>query len=438
MPVTRWHAQLAWVDGRVAERVLLEVEGERFRAVTPDAEPPPDAVRLPGLTLPGLANAHSHAFHRALRGRTHAGAGDFWAWRELMYEVAGRLDPDRYHVLARAVYAEMVLAGITAVGEFHYLHHPPGGGTYDDPNAMGHALAAAAEEAGIRLTLLDACYLQGGFERPLEGVQRRFGDGDAEGWARRVDALKDGPRMRVGAAVHSVRAVPPPAMAAVASWAMQRGAPLHLHLSEQRIENAACAAATGRTPTILAAECGVLGPGTTAVHATHMEPGDLDALGSHLTTVCLCPTTERDLADGIGPSRAFVQVGSPLCVGSDSHAVIDLFEEARAIEMDERLRTERRGHHTPEDLLAAASENGMRALGWDVALRAGALADFLNVDLTSSRTAGVPPAAIVFGASACDVRSVVVGGRRVVEDGRHLGLPDVGAELAGAIAGVAG
>jgi formiminoglutamate deiminase len=357
-----------------------------------------------------------------------------------MYQVAAVLDPDRYLELATATYAEMALAGITAVGEFHYLHHDPAGRPYADPNRMGEALAEAAGRAGIRLTLLDTCYLRGGLDgRPLAGVQVRFGDGDADGWAARAGALRDRPGLRVGAAVHSVRAVDPAAMATVAAWATGRGAPLHLHLSEQRAENEACLAATGRTPAALASSAGVLGPRTTAVHATHLSGEDVARLGATGTTVCFCPTTERDLADGVGPARALADAGSPLCLGSDSHAVTDLFEEARAVELDERLATERRGHHRPADLLAAATGSGMDALGWDAGrLAPGRLADLVTVRLDSVRLAGARPADavdhLVFAATAADVASVVASGRQVVADGQHLLVDDVAAALGRAIA----
>jgi formiminoglutamate deiminase len=440
--VSAWHAELAWLGpGRgVAERVLVEVEGERIAGVTEGVEPPGGAARLAGLTVPGLANGHSHAFHRALRGRTQRGRGDFWSWREQMYRLAATLDPDRYLELATATYAEMALAGITAVGEFHYLHHDPAGRPYADPNRMGEALAEAAGRAGVRLTLIDTCYLRAGLDgRPLAGAQVRFGDGDAGAWAERAGALRDRPGLRVAAGIHSVRAVDPAAMATVAAWAADRDAPLHLHLSEQRAENEACLAATGRTPAALASSAGVLGPRTTAVHATHLTGDDLARLGATGTTVCLCPTTERDLADGVGPARALADAGSPLCLGSDSHAVIDLFEEARAVELDERLASERRGHHRPADLLAAATAAGMDALGWDAGrLEPGRLADLVTVGLGSVRLAGTRPAdavdQVVFAATAADVTSVVAGGRQVVRDGRHLLVGDVGAALGRAIA----
>jgi formiminoglutamate deiminase len=439
--VSAWHAELAWLGpGRgVAERVLIEVEGERITAVTEGADPPAGTTRLPGVTIPGLANGHSHAFHRALRGRTHRGGGDFWTWRELMYEVAGALDPDRYLELATATYAEMALAGITAVGEFHYLHHDPAGRPYADPNQMGEVLIEAAGRAGVRLTLIDTCYLRAGFDgQALAGAQVRFGDGDADAWAERAGALRDRPGVRVAAGVHSVRAVDPAAMTTVAAWADGRQAPLHLHLSEQRAENQACLTATGRTPAALAESAGVLGPRTAAVHATHLTDEDVALLGATRTTACFCPTTERDLADGIGPARSLADAGSPLCLGSDSHAVIDLFEEARAVELNERLATERRGHHRPADLLTAATEAGMTALGWDAGhLAPGHLADLVTVDPRSVRLAGTRRADtvdhLVFAATAADVTSVVVSGRQVVRDGHHLLADDVPAALDRAI-----
>jgi formiminoglutamate deiminase len=442
VPLTAWHAELAWLgpERGVVERVLVEVEGDRIAAVTEGVEPPAGAARLAGVTIPGLANGHSHAFHRALRGRTQGASGDFWSWRELMYRVAASLDPDRYLELATATYAEMALAGITAVGEFHYLHHDPAGRPYADPNRMGETLVEAAGRAGVRLTLIDTCYLRAGLDgQPPAGAQVRFGDGDADAWAERAGSLRDRPGLRVAAGVHSVRAVDPAAMATVAAWAADRRAPLHLHLSEQRAENEACLAATGRTPAALAEETGVLGPRTTAVHATHLTGEDVARLGATGTTACLCPTTERDLADGVGPARALADAGSPLCLGSDSHAVIDLFEEARAVELDERLATERRGHHRPSDLLAAATASGMAALGWDAGrLAPGHLADLVTIGLDSVRLAGTRPADavdhLVFAATAADVTAVVASGRQVVQDGHHLLVGDVGAALGDAIA----
>ncbi|HVQ94982.1 MAG TPA: formimidoylglutamate deiminase [Mycobacteriales bacterium] len=425
----------AWLGGAaVTAAVLLETAGGRITAVTPNAAQPAGAVPLPGITLPGLANVHSHAFHRALRGRTHR-PGSFWSWREQMYALAERLTPDSYHALARAVFAEMALAGVTAVGEFHYLHHAPGGRRYTDPNAMGAALIAAAADAGIRITLLDTCYLAGGVDVPITGVQVRFSDGSATAWADRVEALAGavgpaapvrgpGPVARVGAAVHSVRAVPPGAIAEVARWAAERGAPLHVHLSEQPAENEACLAHYGRTPTELLAGAGALTAGTTAVHGTHLTVADRALLAGTGTGVCLCPTTEQELADGIGPAAALRSGGVPLSLGSDSQAVIDLLAEARAVELDERLATQTRGHFTAADLLTAATATGMRALGWDAGrIEPRRLADLATVGLGSVRLAGIRPADalehLVFAGTAADITHTIVAGELIVADGRH-------------------
>ncbi|GAA3145995.1 formimidoylglutamate deiminase [Streptomyces rameus] len=435
----------AWLDPHVEPGVVIEVADGRISAVrTGTPAPPPGAEVLRGLTLPGLANAHSHAFHRALRGTVQVGSGTFWTWREVMYGVADRLTPESYHALARAVYAEMALAGVTCVGEFHYVHHAPGGTPYADPNAMGEALIAAAAEAGIRITLLDTCYLSAGFGEPPNAHQARFSDGSAEAWAERCAVLKERQHARIGAAIHSVRAVPAGQLGTVASWAEQRRAPLHVHLSEQTAENDACLAAHGRTPARLLADHGVLGPRTTGVHNTHLTDEDISLLGGTGTGTCMCPTTERDLADGIGPAVALQRAGSPLSLGSDSHAVIDLLEEARAMELDERLRTRTRGHWTAAALLRAATADGHAALGWADAgtIEPGALADLTTIALDSVRTAGTLPRlgaeTAVFAASAADVRHTVVGGRHVVRDGAHTLVPDVPRALDSAVQALRG
>ncbi|WP_399935438.1 formimidoylglutamate deiminase [Streptomyces kanamyceticus] len=436
----------AWLGTHVEPGVAMEVTGERITAVRKDvAAPPPGATVLRGLTLPGLANAHSHAFHRALRGTVQVGSGTFWTWREVMYGVADRLTPESYHALARAVYAEMALAGITTVGEFHYLHHGPGGTPYADPNAMGEALIQAAADAGVRITLLDTAYVASGLLSATRGKapdrhQMRFSDGTAQAWAERASALKDRPHARIGAAIHSVRAVPAAQLGTVAQWAAERQAPLHVHLSEQTAENDACQAVHGCTPTQLLADHGVLGPRTTGVHNTHLTEEDIGLLGGTTTGTCMCPTTERDLADGIGPAVALERAGSPLSLGSDSHAVIDLFEEARAMELNERLRSHTRGHWTATALLRAATATGHAALGWPDAgtIEPGALADLTTVALDTVRTAGPVPRlaaeTAVFAATAADVRHVVAGGRVVVRDGAHAAVPDVPGALAEAVA----
>jgi formiminoglutamate deiminase len=353
-----------------------------------------------------------------------------------MYAVAARLDPDSYLELARATYAEMALAGVTCVGEFHYLHHPAGGGRYDDPNAMSQALVQAAADAGVRLTLLDACYLVGGLDGtghlPLDGVQARFSDGDADAWASRVALLPERPGLRIGPAVHSVRAVPAAQLPIVVAAAQDR--PLHVHLSEQPAENEACQAFYGATPTEVLLDAGLLGQSTTAVHAVHLTEGDLETLGRTGTSVCACPSTEADLADGVGPFRRLLDAGSPLCLGSDQHAAIDLIGEARLLELDQRLITGERGAFRPGALLGALTEAGHRALGWADAgkLTVGSRADLVAVRLDSPRTAGCAPGQVVMAATAADVHTVITDGRVVVTEGRHV-LGDVGRLLAEAI-----
>ncbi len=431
--MTVYWCEHAWLPGGVSDHVRITTDGDgRIAGVDHVAELEPGDVRLPGLTLPGLANVHSHAFHRALRGRTHSGGGTFWTWREQMYAVASRLDPDSYRRLATAVYAEMALAGVTCVGEFHYVHHGPDGTLYREPNAMGEALTDAARAAGIRLTLLDTCYLTAGFDQPLSPAQLRFGDGDAEKWAQRVAGLRPDATTRIGAAIHSVRAVPAEQLPTVVAAAA--GRPLHVHLSEQPAENEACLTAYAATPTQLLHDHGALGPTTTAVHATHLTDGDIAQLGAAGVTAGFCPTTERDLADGIGPAHALLDAGASLALGSDQHAMIDLLEEARALEMHERLATLQRGRFTPAELVTALTEAGHAALGWPDAGRItpGSLCDLVAVRLDTPRTAGALPEQVVLAATAADVDTVVVGGRVVVEGGRHV-LGDVGEMLATAI-----
>lgn len=439
--MAQFWCELAWLDGDTSTAdVLVTAAGDRITEVVVGVPCPPEAARLAGLTLPGMANAHSHAFHRALRGRTQVGTGSFWTWRDQMYTAAQRLNPDLYFRLARAVYGEMAMAGITCVGEFHYLHHGPAGVPYADPNAMGAALTAAAHEAGLRITLLDTCYLHGGFGVKPNETQLRFSDGDALSWAARASAASslESADVRVGAAIHSVRAVDAAAIEVVAAWAATRDAPLHAHVSEQKVENQQCIDAYGLTPTALLAERGALGDRFTAVHATHLAGSDIGLYGVHGCTICMCPTTERDLADGIGPALALRDAGSRLSLGTDSHAVIDMFEEARAVELDERLAAQVRGSHDAPSLMRAATANGHESLGWSDAgrIEVGMLADLVSVRMDSVRTAGssalTAVESAIFAASAADVHHVVAGGVVIVSDGQHQRM-DVARELASSI-----
>ena len=432
-----WCERAVLGDG-VARGVRIEAGDGIIRDVEVDADPRPGDLPLHGVALPGLANAHSHAFHRALRGVTHADGGTFWTWRTEMYRVSARLDPDTYRRLATAVFAEMVLAGYTVVGEFHYVHGRPDGTPYADAD-MERALLEAATAAGIRLTLLDTLYLRGGLDAdgapvPLGEEQLRFSDGSVEAWAARRARLAPGPTARIGAAVHSLRAVGAEDLAAFR--AATRGAPVHAHVSEQPAENAQVRAATGTTPTGLLAAAGLLGPDFTAVHATHLDDADVAALGGTGSGVCFCPTTERDLADGIGPAHALHAAGARLSLGTDQHAMVDPFEELRGLEMDDRLASGRRGRFTPAALLRAASETGYRSLGWEGGvLRPGAACDLVVLDDASPRTAGARADQLWLAATAADVTDVIVGGRRVVAGGRHE-LGDIGRLLRDAIAAV--
>ncbi|MHB8690971.1 MAG: formimidoylglutamate deiminase [Solirubrobacteraceae bacterium] len=392
--MSSYWCELAWLGGTEPDSdVLIRCDGERITSVTVAASASADAVKLPGLTLPGLTNSHSHCFQRALRGRTQrAIGGSFWTWREQMYELAETLDAERFEALARATFAEMALAGITLVGEFDYLHH-------------SDALIRAAADAGIRLTLIDACYLHGGLPR--------FRDASADAWAERVSRIEPREHVRLGAAIHSVRAVDPASAEAVAAFAAERRWPLHAHVSEQPAENEASIAEHGLTPLELLDRAGALSPRFTAVHATHFSDSDTERLRDAGGFCCICPTTERDLADGIGSAAG------RLTLGSDSQAVIDIFEEARAVEMDCRLGTLMRGTYTALDLTCAATMNGYRSLGWPEGglIEAGALADFVSIRLDGVRLAGTRPHdaldAVIFAATRDDVHTVIVGGQRL-------------------------
>lgn len=432
--MTTYLLQRALLPDGVHDDVLVEVVDGRFASVEPGTLSGA-AERLNGLTIPGLANTHSHAFHRALRGRTQRERGSFWTWRDQMYAVAERLDPDTYLALATATFREMVAAGITCVGEFHYLHHQPDGRPYDEPNAMGLALIEAAQVAGLRITLLDTLYLSSGFGTPPVGAQVRYDDGSAEAWASRVSGLTGTDGALIAGALHSVRALPSEpasALTPLAAWA--DGRPLHVHLSEQVAENDGCLAAYGVTPTRLLADHGLLGPMTSAVHATHLTEDDIALLGEARAFASFCPTTERDLGDGVGPSRALADAGARLTLGSDSHAVVDLFEEMRAVELDERLVTQRRGHWQAAELIEAATTTGHASLGWDEAgaIAVGMRADLVTLDTASPRTAGTgaDEHTVVFAAGAADVTQTMVDGRVVF---RQADADQIGRELATAI-----
>lgn len=432
-PAAAYWCETLLVGGVAAAGVRLSVGADgNIRGRVDDVPAEPGDVRL-GTVLPGFANAHSHSFHRALRGRTHAGGGDFWRWRESMYAAAQSLDPVHYRRLATAVFAEMLVSGYTAVGEFHYLHHRPDGTPYPQAHAMELALASAARDVGIRLVLLDTSYLAGGIHRALLPEQAGFSDGSAAGWLARWSALREtlaadaaarpaNPALvTLGAALHSVRAVPLEAMRQILAG-LPADVPLHIHLSEQPQENADCVAAYGATPTEVLAGLGALGPRLSAVHATHLSDTDLRMLGANGVTVTMCPSTEADLGDGIGPARALAEAGCPIALGSDQNAVIDPFLEMRGLEMGERLASGSRGRFSPAALLEAATTNGYAALGLSAGtLVPGAPADLVEVDRQSMRTVAAAVEQLVLAATSADVQRVVVAGRLVADTGRLVG-----------------
>lgn len=426
----------------VAAGVRLELQDGRVAGIVPGAEPQPGDQVLRGVVFPAAANAHSHAFHRILRGRTHDGRGDFWVWREQMYRSAAELTPEKYEKLATAVFTEMVVAGFSSVAEFHYVHHQPEGTPYAEPHAMELALARAAVAAGIRLTLLDTLYLAGGIGTPLSAEQARFGDADAQAWLDRLGSLQAEiarifpPEMvAVGAALHSVRGVPERDLKTVADQ-LPADIPLHIHLSEQPAENQACLEAYGVTPAGLLARHGLLSSRLSAVHATHLTAEDIELLGDAGATVVMCPTTEADLADGIGPARVLSDAGATIALGTDQHAVIDPWIEMRTLELGERLGSGQRGRFSPQELLRAATVGAAGSMATPVApsgLEVGAICDLMAVTPDSVRTAGSVAQQFAFSATASDVTDVVIAGELVASNGVHVRLGHPGRLLTEAL-----
>ena len=430
---------LFW-DGALRSDLALEVdEGGRVLGAR-NGRAAQGVERLPGRALlPGLVNAHSHAFQRLIRGRTEfaalrPGRDDFWSWRDMMYRAASALDPEDVFVASRQAFLEMALAGITCVGEFHYLHHDPQGRPYADRNELSLQVIRAAREIGIRIALLRAGYARSGFGTPAHLGQRRFMDASAGDVLRGAEALRAAVRsdetVSVGIAPHSVRAVPRPWLEEIADgW---KGV-VHMHAAEQPAEVESCLEEHGLRPIELASEIGLLGARFTAVHAIHISDVEIGALGRAAANVCACPSTERNLGDGVMPGDALAAAGAHLALGSDSQAAIDLLEEARQLELHLRLVRLRRAVMDPGEgdpgglarvLLRAATEGGARSLGIATGgLRPGAPADFFTVDLQHPSLVGAGGdsllAAIVFGIGASAVRDVFVGGRKLVDEGRH-------------------
>lgn len=415
----RVYAERGLVAGREVRDLAIDIdEAGTITALVEGASPAGADTRL-GTVLAGSGNAHSHAFHRALRGRTHDQGGDFWRWREEMYAIADRLTPDSYERLAEAVFAEMLVTGWTSVAEFHYVHHQPDGTPYEDSNAFGAALARAACSVGIRLTLLDTLYLTSAPGELLLQEQRRFGDGTAAAWLDRWHQLAESATQHtIGAAIHSIRAVAPDDIAFVAEH-LPAEAPLHVHVSEQPAENEQSLSAYGRTPTQVLADAGALSPRTWLVHATHLTETDIALIADSGAGIVMCPTTEADLGDGIGPARELADAGVRVALGSDQNAVVDPWLEVRGLEAGERLRSRQRGRFSSTELDTVRADTGYAAAGLSGGLRIGAPADLVELDPDSVRTTGAALDQLALVATAGDVTRVVVGGRVVAHDG-HL------------------
>lgn len=417
-----------WTDRGLVRDRAIEMRGDRIAAIVDGARHPEVGTALGRLALPGLVNAHSHAFQRAFRGHVQwkpSGRDDFWSWRDRMYAVASSLDPDGVEAISALCFLEMALSGITQVGEFHYLHHAPDGSRYDDPDELAQRVIAAATLVGIRICLLRTVYLRSGPGKPLQSAQIRFGDRDADDALAAIERLSSRPRplVTVGLAPHSVRAVDLASLRQLASF---RG-PIHAHVSEQPAENETCIAENGMSPLATMAAAGLLHDRFVAVHLTWPMPGDIDLLTAAGASICVCPSTELDLGDGLLPLDA--RQRARLCLGTDSHAAIDLLSEARTLELHARALALRRNVLAPDDafdglserLLRAATAEGGRALGAPGgALAAGAPADIVILDLRKVAACGVPPLqAAAFVANADWTDEVWVAGRPVVQGGRH-------------------
>ncbi|HEX8503207.1 MAG TPA: formimidoylglutamate deiminase [Pyrinomonadaceae bacterium] len=447
---TAFVPDLLYAGGRFERgRALVCDEAGRVTAVVrPEELTPRDRrIRLAGRALlPGMVNAHSHAFQRVIRGRTEyrgeRASDSFWTWREMMYAAAARLAPEDVYDASRMAFLEMALGGITSVGEFHYLHRTPEGGEYGDPNLLAREVVRAARDVGIRIALLRVAYERAGHRREPDPRQRRFVEPDAETFLRHAAALArdlaaDAPAHAwLGVAPHSVRALTLGYLRELGAFAREAGVPLHMHVAEQPAEVEACLAEHGRTPVALLADEGLLGPNFTGVHAVHVTAEEVARLGASGACVCACPTTERNLGDGVVPADALLAAGVPVALGTDSHAQIDLLEDARELEYHLRLTSLRRNVLAPGGeggggmsalaarLFECATVSGARSVGAHAgSFEPGRAADFFTVALDDPSIAGAGAEdllpAVVFSLSRAAVRETAVGGRLLVESGRH-------------------
>lgn len=440
-----WGADLVYLNGRFesGRAVVCGEDGNVERIVGVDETA--DVVRLTRRALlPGLVNAHSHAFQRVIRGRTERRSPNttdsFWTWREQMYSAANRLTPQDIYAVSRMAFLEMALTGITAAGEFHYIHHSPDGSPYDDPNLLAREVVRAARDVGIRIALLRVAYARAGFETAANPLQVRFIEPSPDVYLKHFEQLLAAPELDrkttwAGIAPHSVRAVPLDYLKTIVAFANQRDLPVHMHVAEQPAEVSACIQEYGRSPVALLDTEGLLSSRFTAVHAIHVTPKAIAAIARARAQVCACPTTERNLGDGVVPVDAYFNAGVPVSLGSDSQIQIDLLEDARELEYHLRLQQTARNVLAPQDdsstgalarrLFDCATINGARSIGFNGGkIEPGAPADFFTVDLDDPSIAGSSPddlvANIVFSLSRTAVRDVIVGGQRIIENGRHV------------------
>lgn len=431
---------LLYADGksRRGEGLFVDQNGIVVGISSSESTGSAEVVRLPGRAmLPGLANAHSHSFQRLFRGLAEgrASGGDtFWTWREQMYRAANFVSPEDLYDISRATFLEMIRSGITVVGEFHYMHNDRDGRPYGDPNTMERQVIRAAESVGIRICMLRSAYLRAGFNREKHSGQRRFYE-DRSSYLCNLEALLDefsgAGRVSVGAAPHSIRAVPLSVLEEIAAFAQSRELAMHVHVSEQPAENEACLAEYGNTPVALLAETGVLDAKSTLVHAIHLSNIEFEQLSKAKSTICSCPTTERNLGDGIFPADFAARLGIPVAFGTDSQAQIDILEDARQTEYHLRLSQRERGILDGIDgwpiadrLLKSATNSGYRALGLSGgSLAPGEYADFFTVDLNDLALLGSDDvtlaAQVIFSAGRSAIRDAAVAGRFVMQDGFH-------------------
>jgi formimidoylglutamate deiminase len=424
------HAPLAWVDGRWQRDVLLTVDaGGHWAEIAVNTALPPDAEKLAGPLIPSLVNAHSHAFQRAFVGlaeRREAGQDDFWSWRDRMYALALRISPLQLRAVASQLYAELLRGGYTHVCEFHYLHHAAEGQAFDDELDMAWALAAAAEDVGIGLTLLPVVYTRSGFGAGgLRPDQHRFAADADWAWRACQRVMAAGlPRVTAGVALHSLRGASPADIARLLDLVGSADLPLHVHVAEQTSEVADCLAATGMRPLQWLAEQGRLDPRWQLVHATHAEPAEIEAVAASGAGIVICPGTEANLGDGLTDLPRWLSAGVPLTVGSDSQVSRGWVEELRWLEYGQRLLHRQRNiaaapgaqPSSAARLFDAAVHGGARAAGFAAwGLTPGARADALVLNREADGLRGLPDEAlldaVVFGSNGSPWQSVWVAGR---------------------------